>query len=186
MSKSRRADYFKTKAFLTSLRKIVSALPTESEKQEIQASFAVLIEFLAVLRENFGTLPSAEDMSEVSQAIQKLEELFVKAETDPVLAGIVGLRRPSKPRRSKSTITEEETAKAKVALADLESLPIDEIRSRLQSRNLHSVSELRAIASVMGIKSIERLNRETLAHQISMKIANYRGYQRLSGQGEEE
>jgi hypothetical protein len=185
MSKSKRPDYFKTKNFVASLRDMLSVLPTESEKQETEASFIALIEFLTRLQRNLSALPSAEDMSGVSQAIQKLEELFVKAETNPTLAGIVGLRRLSGVRRSKPMITEEERAEAKAVLADLEALPIDEIRSKLQSETF-SVSKLRAIASVMSIKSTKGISRDALTHQITMKIANYRGYQLLRGEREKE
>ncbi|TET39850.1 MAG: hypothetical protein E3J66_07605 [Dehalococcoidia bacterium] len=178
MGKSKQRNHLKTKTFIAGLRDIVSAVPTESDKQEIQRSFSVVIEFLTSLQKNFDALPSTEDMNKVSQAIQKLDRLFVKAEADPVLASTLGLRRPTPTRRSKLTITEDETAKAKATLAKLESLTIDEIRSQLQSKT-YSMSELRAIASVMGIRSTKGINRDTLVHQITMKIANYRGYQRL-------
>ena len=184
MGKSKRPGYFDKKAFLTCLRDILSALPTESEKQEIQANFAVLTEFLTTLKTKIDMLPSTEDMNGVSRVIQNLEELFVKAETNPILAGIVGMSCPSPARERKPATTEEEIAKAKAELATLESLPIDTMRVRLQDRN-YSMSELYAIAAELGIRSTKRLNRETLAHQITMKIANYRGYQRLGGQVEE-
>lgn len=178
MGKSKQTNYLKTKIFIASLRDMVSVLPTESDKQEMQRSFSVVIEFLTSLQKNLDTLPSVEDTNKVSQAIQKLDQLFMKGKTNPVLASALGLRPPTPSRRSKPVVTEEETAEAKLALAKLETLPVDEIRSQLQSE-IYSMSQLRAIASVMGIRSTKGINRDTLVHQIAMKVANYRGFQRL-------
>ncbi len=185
MSQSKRSDYYKTKHLLSGLRDIISALPTEVEKQEIQTSFNILIEFLMNMQKNFGMLPSVEDTNEVSRAIQKLEELYVKAEANPTLASTMGLNRSPRIRRTKAKIMPEEITQAKTTLDNLEELPTDQIRSKLQSEN-YPLSELRAIASVMGIRSIEKLSRDALAHQITMKIANRRGYQILRGQPEEQ
>jgi len=186
MSKPKQSNYFKTKAFLKGLRDALGALPKESERKEIKAILDTLIEFLTSLRENFDTLPSVKDTNKASQAIQKLEELFVQAETDPILASLVGLRRFSPPKRKKPIVTEEEITKAKGVLVELKKLPVDEIRAKLQEQNFYSLSQLRAIASAMNIKPIEKLSRNSLVHQISTKIANYRGYRSLRGEATEE
>lgn len=186
MSGTKRPDYFQTKTFLGNLKKIVTTLPTESEKLEIQKNLNELTEFLHSMQKVFEILPSIDDMSKVEKSIRSLEELLNDVKTNPTLANIFGLHRPSSSKRKKFIITDEEIAKAKEILTQLESISANDIRSRLQDDNLYSVSNLRAIASVMGIKSTEKLNRETLAHQITMKIANYRGYQQLSGQEDKQ
>ena len=64
-------------------------------------------------------------------------------------------------------------------LSELESMSIDEIRSKLQ---LYSTSYLRALASIMIIGSLRGQSKENLIHIISMKIANLRGYKSLMDQ----
>lgn len=185
MGKSKRSSLSNKKAFLAGLRDLVSTLPSESEKQEVRSTFSELIAFLTSLRQTFDTIPSAEEMDETSKAIQKLDELFIKAENNPVVAKALGMPSKPKARKPKSSIAEEDIAKAKNMIASLESLSIDEIRGQLQSEK-YSLSELRAMAPAVGIRSSSKLSREALAHQITMKIANYRGYRHLSGQTETE
>lgn len=181
MGKPSRTREFRTKTFVAGLRNALRALPTESEKNEMQASCTALIEFLSELQKKLNALPSFEDMEGVRRTIEKVEDFLSKAETDPVLGAVVGLRRARVGRRSRPEVTEDESTRAKAALANLESLPIDEIEPKLANEDVYSVRELRAIASEMGIRSTKGLNRVGLAHQIATKIANYRGYQSLSG-----
>jgi hypothetical protein len=63
----------------------------------------------------------------------------------------------------------------------LQSLPFDKIREELLGPT-HSSASLRAIAAALGIKTDTRVGRDAMAHQIAMSIANYRGYEQLSGQ----
>lgn len=120
-------------------------------------------------------------MGGVKQAIQRVEDMLIKSNTNPVLSAVIGLRRPPASRRIQSEVTHEETIKAKSALINLEKLPIDEIRLKLTDERLYSVRELRAIASAVGIRSTKGIDRAGLVHRIATKIANYRGYQSLSG-----
>lgn len=181
MGKRKVSGIFKMKSFLSRLREIVEALPTESEKQEAQKNLATLSQFLMDLKRNFESFPTIEDINNVKVIIQKLEELLTKAKDNPAIAHILGLTPMSIKRRKKITLSEEELTKARTTLTELEALPVDEIRLRLQDESF-TVSNLRAIANVIGIKSIEKLNREALMHQITTRIANYRGYQQLKGQ----
>lgn len=181
MSSPSRKQSFKVKSFITGLRQTLGALPTELEKEEIQTSCTELIEFLSDLQKKLNSLPSAETMDGVRETVQRLEDLLTKAETNPTLAAAIGLRRPLSARRSSTAVTEEEEAKAKKVLANFESLPIDGIRLQLSNERSYSVRELRAIASAIGIRSTKNLDRVGLIHRITTKIANYRGYQSLSG-----
>lgn len=180
MGKSKRPNYFKTKTLVSNLRDMTNALPSESEKQEIQANFGALIEFLSTLQKNIASLPSLEEISGVNHALDKLQDFFARAQTNPMIAGAVGIKPSTKVRKKTSDITEEQRVKAKATLSTLQTLPVDEIRSELQKED-HSVAELYAIASELGVRSTKGISRDALAHQISMKIANYRGYQKLSG-----
>jgi hypothetical protein len=71
-------------------------------------------------------------------------------------------------------------------MAELESLPVDDIQARHRDENLYSVAQLRSVAAAAGMRSHRKLGRDALAHQIAMKIANFRGYQRLGGETEQK
>ena len=75
--------------------------------------------------------------------------------------------------------------RGRAIMAELEPLPVDDIKARLRDENRYSVAELRGAAAVVGIPSHRKLGRQALAHQIAMKIANLRGYERLGGQAEQ-
>lgn len=183
MTRRKRSAYFKTKAFLLSLRGMLSALPGATEKQEIKNSFTELIEFLSNVRDKLDALPANDDMKEVDLAVRRLEELFARVESNPFLANVVGLRTPSLQKRSKPKITDSDRTNAEAVLKELESLPVDKIRSELTKEEIYSMSQVRAIGSLMGLRSSAKLNRDALVHQIATKIANYRGYQRLGEEG---
>ncbi len=182
MAKSKQSTYFQMKEFLVNIRKILNMLPSEDEKKEIQSNIDTIVNFLNDMRNNILTIPSSENISELSKSLQAFEELHKKAETNSILANVFGIHRPKAKKSKKFQITEEESLKANKSLSELESIPIEEIRSRLQKDNLYSISDLRALASVMGIRSIKKQSKETLVHQITMKIANFRGYKQLSGE----
>lgn len=185
MGKKGQSDFFRFKTFLRGLQDAADALPTESEKQEIQSKCARLIEFLTGLQTTIRALPSSDDLTEVRRSIQAIEGLFLKAQNDPVLAVAVGLKQPRTSKQAARPLSEEESEKAKGTLAHLESLPIDAIQSKLQDETSYSSRELHAVASLLGIKATKSVNREALIHQITTKIANYRGYQGLRGKEEE-
>jgi hypothetical protein len=70
---------------------------------------------------------------------------------------------------------------AKRSLESLQTLGIDELRANLEDEGLYSARELRGIALLVGLKPNPKTGRASLIHQIGTKIANYRGYQSLSG-----
>jgi len=184
MAKRRGGSSAGPRAFIARLGATVAALPTEAEKREAQENLAALIEFLTDMQQRLLALPSAEDMGGIRRAAEALEALFGKAERDPVLAGVLGLRRPPAARPSGPMVTSEDRAKAQVTLQAVRALPGDQIRSELLDQDRHSVNEVRAIAAEVGIRSTERLSRDALAQQISTRIVNDRGYRALRGDDE--
>jgi DNA primase len=180
MTTTRRSDHRKAKGLIEGLRKAIDALPTEAEKSELQAQCAALIAFFSDLQESLGALPSAEMTENARRALDKLEQALASAETSPVIAAALGYGRRA-PQRKKPTPTDEDMARAKLALAEFESLSVDEIRSRLDDRDRYPVRQLLAIASSLSIRATSRLSRAALAQQIVTTIANYRGYQTLRG-----
>jgi len=172
------------RALIARLGATVSALPSEAEKREAQANLTALIEFLTDIRQKLQTLPSLEEVSEIKRAADVLEALFAKAERDPVLGSVLGMRRQPAVRRSRSPVTSEDQAKARTALETLRTLPSDEIRSNLLNPDRHSSNVLRAMAAEMGLRPTEKMGREALAQQIVTRIVNDRGYRALRGEDE--
>jgi len=171
----------KLQAFLLNVDRILDCLPSESDKQETESGFLKLIEFLTDLKTRFELIPSAEEVSELRTAIQRVEQSISRAENDPVLAAALGLGLP-KPRSSRTRVPRESpSAAAKALLESLESLPVEELQLKLQA-NTHTLTLLRAVGSTLGIGPTKALGRDALAHQIAMRIANSRGYQHLRGE----
>lgn len=174
-----------TKQFLERLRDLLGALPSETEKREAEAQFSSLIAFLTELKQNLHELPDRESAVGMREVVQRLEELFARAESDPNLAAVLGLRRATKKRPAPLPSTPQEIATAESAIVQLQALPVDDARSRLQNESVYPLTVLRTIAAGLRIRSAAKLSRESLVHQIAMKLANLRGYEHLRHRGEE-
>jgi len=181
MSRSKKAEFMKAKTFLRRLQATVQSLPTNAEKRQVQERIAALAEFLENLQGAVNSMPTIESVSQINEALHLLQGLFSKAEANPVLAGLAPAPRGPRLRKSKQGVSEEDITSAKPDLEALQGMPVDEIRAKLLSEDHYGLSRVRAIAAALGIAATEKLSRESLAHQITTKIANYRGYERLSG-----
>jgi hypothetical protein len=170
------------KAFLEGIRALADALPSEAEKEEARSRLSQLVEFLSDMRSRLASVPSREDAAQARIAIEELEGLLSKANANPVLAAALGLRKAERKRPRTEAPSYEENSRAKEALSVLEALPADEIQTSLRDEEKYSTSRLRAIALQLGIRATSKTSREALIHQIATRIANYRGYQDLSGQ----
>ena len=179
MGKSEKQHHKKLQSFLSNLDGLLDSLPSESDKQEVTSGFLKLIEFLTDLKTRLELLPSVEEVSTLRDVVQKIEQSMSRAENDPVLAAAFGLGSP-RPRRSESRVSRPPSTETKTLLESLESLPVEEIQSKLQA-NTYSLTILRSVASALGIGPAKELGRDALAHQIAMRIANSRGYQHLRG-----
>ncbi len=171
------------KSLFSITQDIIKSLPTESEKREMQRSFNDLIEFLTYLKESLSLLPTKEDISQANQAIQ---DIITKVEANPQLGIMLGIKKKTISRVDRAKPkgpTENEISRAKASLDILNSLPVEEITSRLTSEEF-SLPDLRVIAIELGIKLTKKFNRETLIDHIASKIVNYRGYRLLSGKSE--
>jgi hypothetical protein len=182
MAKQTQRDYFDAKAFTAGLRSLLESLPTDSEKQDMQARLTQIADFVRELNAALGALPSREEARGVTAAIETLESFALRAKSNPVLAATLGLKPPRAPRARPPALTDAEMEQAKRSLDDLQRLGIDELRSNLEDEQLHSTRELQGIAVLVGLKANPKVGRASLIHQIGTKIANYRGYQNLSGE----
>lgn len=185
MAKSTKADFLKAKAFLGRLHATVQALPTEAEKAQAKERLAALGEFVKTLQAAVDSMPSIESVGRVKDSLAWLQDLFAKAAANPVLAGLVPVSSPPRqPRKPPQPLSEQDLAAGRADLDTIRALSAEDIRTRLLDEDGYSLSRVRAIAANLGIGATEKLSRESLAHQVTTKIANYRGYQALSGKDE--
>ena len=174
----------RTKSLLEQLKNLVASLPTEGEKQEIRNHLDAVASFFSGMRQILDAFPTATHISDVQAAATRLTEILDRIEASPQVASMLGIRRQVARARMLQP-SEAEITNAKSELTRLRSLPVDQIRQDLLGPS-HSPSTLRAVAAALGIKTDNRISRDAMAHQIAMSIANYRGYEQLSGQTEEE
>lgn len=166
------------KGVLAGLRQALKSLPSEQERAEIEEACTQLITFLTQLRDRIRQVPTLEGSREVDDALSKLEISLAEAASNRFVATTLGLRKPQ-PRRPQPVNTAEQLDRAKADLAQLESMPSEEIERRLADESLYSARELRTMASVIGIGSTKGIDRAGLARRIASKIINYRGYRSL-------
>jgi hypothetical protein len=186
MPKSRKTEFMKANVFLSRLKATVEALPSNEEKQAAQARITALADFLRNLQVAVDSMPTIESVDQVHEALEWLQRLFAKAEANPVLAGLAPASRAPGARKPKAALTEWDMTNAKGDIDALKALPVEGIHAKLLDEDGYSLTRVRAIAVALGIRATEKLSRESLAHQVTTKIVNYRGYEALSGKSESE
>jgi hypothetical protein len=175
--KKRGSAFFEAEKFAQHLGELVDALPSDADKQQVVLQLETLIGFLSDLKTRLEGIPSHQDAGAARMAVEKLRALFVEATSNPILGAALGIK-ATEPRQKQPTITSEEVERAKSALAQFDSLPIEDIRTALERM---SVRELQTVANAMGVRATQRTARETLVHQVATKITNTRGYRSLRG-----
>src|SRR3954466_9245624 len=119
------SEFFKAQTFTQSLRALADSLPSEADKREVASQLDELIRFLQDIKGRLDAVPSREGAADVRTAIDRLDVLFERAKTSPLLGAALGLSvRPPRPKPQGPDGADLEHAKS--TLARLEPLPIDE------------------------------------------------------------
>lgn len=163
------------------LQTALESLPTEQEKQQLVDSLEQLRSFIDELGKSVASIPTAETMADARTALERLERVYVKANTSPWLAATIGGRPGSKRRSDTRPLSDDEKQEGQRLAQELSELPTDQVEAKLLDENQYPGRYLRAVAQVFGIRSTKGFSRESLAHQIAMKVANARGYRALRG-----
>jgi len=174
-TKKRGSAFFDAEKFTQRLGELIDALPSDADKQQVVSQLETLIRFLSDLKTRLESIPSHQDAGAARVALDKVRALFVEAKSNPVLGAALGVK-ATEPRQKQPTITSEEIERARSAIAQFDSLPIDEIRSALERM---SVRELQSVADAIGVRATQRTARDKLVHQVATKITNTRGYRSL-------
>jgi hypothetical protein len=155
-------------------------LPTAEEKRQVLDALNQLTAFLGEVQGAFERLPSAQDADDVKKSLEKLETLQASVDQTSALATFLKPRRSTTGSRDKP-LTEPEKEKGAKLLDSLMSMRTESVDLLLGDDNRCSWRDLRAVAFALGIRSSKGFNRDSLAHQISTKVANARGYRVLRG-----
>jgi hypothetical protein len=185
MARSTKPARFDAKDFFEGIQDLLGALPSESQKQEINNAFTELINFLRDLQNIFQVIPSAEEQAQLGQLLPKLEEFYASVEKVPLIAASVGARSESSKRASGPKPAKREGIDAKRVLAGLTNLPADEIRFRLESRT-YSKPDLQNLAAELGIKPDSKDSKIGMADKIANAIENQRMRDSLAGRSNRE
>ena len=166
---------FDADGFVKQLARLVEQLPSAADKQRSAATLDAVIQFLADVKERIVSIPTEDEAKSTKLALDELSALFERAKANPLLAAAIGIRTPV-PRTSNTLPSGEEIESAKRAIAQFDELPIDQLRLALENKSL---SELKALAMELGVRSTQRTSHEGLSHQIATRITNTRGYRSL-------
>jgi len=185
MARSTKPARFDAKGFFEGIQVLLDALPSESQKQEINNAITELINFLRDLQNIFQVIPSAEEQAQLGQLLPKLKEFYASVEKVPLIAASVGAGRKSSKRAGGATQAKKERVDAKQVLASLKNLPADEIRSRLEGRT-YSKQDLQNLAAELGIKPDSKDSKIGMADKIATAIENQRMRDSLAGRSNRE
>ena len=161
---------------LETLEETLNHFPTETERERFIMNIDAVINFFQSLRERVRSLPNDEEQRKVLSAIKDITNFLQSAEKSPVLATALGLayekKTLAKPRQAEVTPQSVEPL-----LNELKNLPTEQIQKKLVDYKSVTMDELRALASLLGIKHEQRIKRQDLVDKIvKIGFANIRGY----------
>lgn len=174
------------KNIFVNLQKVISSLPTEAEKKELEDNVTVIIDFFVDMKRRLAMIPAMEDYQAAQSTLRNLEELLTKSKDHRMLRIMLGISSQSKRGRKLQPASEADVQDATEALKELETLSIDEIRIRLKDEERYPMRKLQTLIATMGIRGSSKMGRDVLADLIATKISNYRGYKMLRGEGESD
>jgi len=165
--------------FLHVFSELVEFLPTVEEKRDMQNSLKALISYLQNAQRDLEQIPTRDDMDQLSVALKRVEMLLARAEDNPLISRAFGIEQ--KRSRKVKQVSPQASERTKYILSELKRLTIDQMRDALSRDPKYTTKDLREIAVILGVRANSRVSRETLANQVTVRIANDRGYKSLGG-----
>lgn len=159
------------------VRTLTQSLPSPEEKAALLAAVDDILSFFAELRQRLEALPTVEETPELQQKMEALTFLFQEIERLPALSRAVQARRVP---LGKASGTEGRTSDSESSESILAKLNSGDESGRIALQQC-SGQQLRTIASQLGLPTSKHTDREALIRQISMRVANHRGYELLRG-----
>jgi hypothetical protein len=166
--------------FLLQLDQALEKLPSAEERARLLDGLAQLRMLVEALERGLATIPTSGEAETARRAARDVRSFFDRAEADPLLARLLAGQRAPRPRTSHARSEATGGPEIGPQIDALSKMSVDEAQRVLEGDH-YSLTDVRKIAIGLGIRGGSKLPRAALAHQIVMKLANYRGYQQLSG-----
>jgi hypothetical protein len=170
MATPKKQPQFGVEHFFPGLRSLVTNLPTREQKNEIDLALTQLIDFLKDLQSRFQTIPSLEDSEQARQTVSAMQEFLQSAVNQPMIAAALG-GAAARAKNKKTPSTPSSRVDVAVALAELEKLPSNEIRVRLDK---YTLSDLRVIAIALNLEPPSKITKPDIVIQIVGYFLNRR------------
>ena len=165
--------------FLQNLGALVDALPTREQKEELERELTAVISFLGEFKARLTELPTREEEARLAESLKVLRHFVAVAEADPLISKTLGLT----PRRSRARTGSKRprTPPDHSAIVDqLKGMSPDEMRTALNQRaNGWTVTDLKQVASLMGVRVRSKTTRSAIVEQIVKRAENQAGYDYL-------
>lgn len=165
--------------FLQHLTALVDALPTHEQKKEIERELDAVIAFLGKFKARLRDLPTREEEARLEESLKVLRHFIAVAEADPLISRTLGLS--PKQSRTRSGSSRPRTPPDHSAIVDkLKGLPPGEMRTVLDQRTADcTVTDLKQIATLMGVRVRSKTPRSAIVDQIVKQAENQAGYDYL-------
>ena len=168
------------RSLLASIRDMASTLPSDAERGQAMAALDAVMDYLGQVRTLVADLPTSDSIVDLQAALDRLDALAEAADQNTLLRSALGTP-PAPQRRKTAKAPAASVEDAERLLETLKDLTVDQIRDKLTLDDSVTVRDLRALAAHMSVRTSSRTSRQTLAQQLTSRIANQRGYKELGG-----
>ncbi|GEM_PF-4241011 len=178
-----RSTSSQVKRWATVVSSLSQSLPTLEEKEAVLRSLDEVLVFFGELRSKLQAIPTVEKTQKIQEKVESLALIFGEVERFGKL-GRSGKARGARARQPGRTEISGDNAQGLMSLSSvLEKLRGADTNERQKILSGYSSQLLHRIAAELSLSPARRIPKDTLVHQISMRIANYQGYELLRGNG---
>ena len=174
---TREAPYV-TETLFRGLKGLLLSLPSEEEKAELISALMEAQKLIEELRAIAEATPTVESSAELSAGLSRLSLLADRANGDPKMRRLLGLRSPAAPKPARFPASEDVEARAKALEEELNVMATDDVVDSLERSN-EPVAVLAALACRLGMRVGSKGRKSQLAKRIATYIANQRSYDLL-------
>jgi len=166
---------------MQALTDVLNGLPDDAERNRLLTSLDMIAKFFGDLRRRVETLPSSNERIKVQAALEEVAAFLHRARENQVLAAALGIAYERVGSRA-GRVTSQPSRSAQALLDEVKELPTDQIFTKLNDYKLVTINDLHSLASLLGLRLDERMNRQDLVDRIvKLGFANVRGYDLLRG-----
>lgn len=170
----------RARSLFHAIGELSTMLPTVEQRTHALNAVSELEAFLRDVRTWLETVPVQTENGQLRSALATLDDLAAKVEQAPLLSGVFGTSAKAKPRKNAPPPVGS-GEQAERLLASFRDQSLDQIRQQLLEDESIPVRDLRAMAASLSLRVSSKVSRQHLAHQLTVRIANARGYRHLSG-----